>query len=444
MATSRVLLVSVLFCLAWVVRGQSGLCGAMPDYRVLQNGSTAFSISHSNGSCMCSGSLTTPASGVFGQRVSSTELHVADTAVVAGASTFGGTALFRGGALFEAGIGIAGSAVINGTLAVNGAVQINGASGLVVNAGGVAVTSGTLSVAGLSVLGAVTSSGGVTVESPAGVAINGGGLRVEGISVFGQINQTANTTAFLNAGVNLLRDAGESANPDLRIAADKHWLHFHTHLQVGNWNPLTRPGDHGVYFSDGAQNTGSLVVGPWTTAIAGFRMNSNGSVSIGKQADPAPGTRLDVNGNVNVDGRLTTSNMRTIFTSDPRPRGTVGQCIPASQGDTAQLFNQTFVLTTPAYVSVTASMIRWFVGRADLRLFADGVEVVTSLTRTEVLAWAQATLSWAGLLAAGNHTLDLRPGYCENVTNVQVPCGQIWGCAADPSTYNYISTLILG
>lgn len=50
---------------------------------------------------------------------------------------------------------------------------------------------------------------------------------------------------------------------------------------TGAANPLVQAGDKSIIFSNGAIDTGNLVIGPWTSANSGIRITNTGLIGVG-------------------------------------------------------------------------------------------------------------------------------------------------------------------
>ena len=101
-------------------------------------------------------------------------------------------------------------------------------------------------------------------------------------------------------------------NPSLRLqnSPGSNLIEFYTNLQVGAYNSITQAGDKGIIFTNGAANTGALVIAPWASGTKGIRIDSAGNVGIGAAT---PGYTLDVNGKINIQN---SDVNRLIFGSD--------------------------------------------------------------------------------------------------------------------------------
>ena len=105
------------------------------------------------------------------------------------------------------------------------------------------------------------------------------------------------------------------------------------------------------------------------------------------------------------------SNARVIHTVDNRPG------CPGALPSNVPILTQNFVLTASTPVYVTADIIRLASGRRDLNLYVDGRVSDRTLTFTSGVQWADAHLSWSGVLSGGSHTLT-----------VSSPHANVWGC----------------
>ena len=112
------------------------------------------------------------------------------------------------------------------------------------------------------------------------------------------------------------------------------------------------------------------------------------------------------------------SNIRTIHTPDTRSTG----CPPAAAVNTP-LITQTFTMNENGFVYITSDIVRSFNGRADLRLFVDGIVVDYGITYTPNSNWVDAHVAWSGSLSAGSHTVNIQSQNAPNAWG----CGSLWG-----------------
>lgn len=100
------------------------------------------------------------------------------------------------------------------------------------------------------------------------------------------------------------RSSGASSTGEIKGGDGTQWSLINSNALVNSWNPLTEEGDHQYIFSNGTVDTGSLVIGQWSTTSKGIRINSNGLVGIG--IDPTH--TLTVQGDTKVNGNLYVNN----------------------------------------------------------------------------------------------------------------------------------------
>eukprot|EP01116_Phalansterium_solitarium_P024698 TRINITY_DN911_c0_g1_i4.p1 TRINITY_DN911_c0_g1~~TRINITY_DN911_c0_g1_i4.p1 ORF type:complete len:409 (-),score=88.19 TRINITY_DN911_c0_g1_i4:5-1231(-) len=382
-------------------------CSANNDFGIVYDGLLTFGVAKSTGICSCLGGYSTTGGGAFG--------------------TLSSTSTFTAG----------GPSTFNGSVTVAGGLTVNSASGVTINTGGLNVAGAStfgqvfatsfvdrannaflLVPSGTSVLntvtaGAVTTSGGLTVNSASGVTINTGGLAVAGTSTF-------------SAPVAVSRLAGPQSDHDLMVNAGTSWMKMHASITPGAWNPLSQSGDHALLFSDGPIGTGNLVIAPWTNSAYGLRFTgATGRLGVNTAS---PTATLDVNGNAKVASSIsaqsvTTANQRAWYTPDPRPG-----CPDAGYPVGATLMNQTITLVTSAYVMTTATMIRLWAGRADLYIYVDGMNYANCIAYTDSSTWQSCSVTWAGQLSAGDHVISLKHMYAAAPNGITDSTASPWGC----------------
>ncbi|MBX2910350.1 MAG: hypothetical protein KF706_12030 [Chitinophagales bacterium] len=99
--------------------------------------------------------------------------------------------------------------------------------------------------------------------------------------------------------LHVTRDAGQSSVSEFYMGDGTQSLHFNSNLGSGHYNPLVSAGDHGMIFSNGTQNSGNLVIGPWSNTAAGIKVMADGRVGIGVTS---PSYKLHVGGDIYADG----------------------------------------------------------------------------------------------------------------------------------------------
>jgi hypothetical protein len=99
------------------------------------------------------------------------------------------------------------------------------------------------------------------------------------------------------AKLNVIDNIGGNS-PALRVDRNG-WTAFFSQLAGGAYNGLVNNNDKALIFTDGSQNTGTLVIGPWGGAYGIKILGNNGYVGIGTSS---PSQKLDVGtGNVTAN-----------------------------------------------------------------------------------------------------------------------------------------------
>jgi trimeric autotransporter adhesin len=101
----------------------------------------------------------------------------------------------------------------------------------------------------------------------------------------------ANTKLYVNGVTNLNGDlrgttaafsGGGAATPQVWAGSSaSNYIALLANASAGAYNPNTQAGDNVVFFSNGAPNTGSLVIAPWTSSSVGLRMTTAGTTFTG-------------------------------------------------------------------------------------------------------------------------------------------------------------------
>lgn len=108
-------------------------------------------------------------------------------------------------------------------------------------------------------------------------------LTVGDLSVGGKIGigQDEPNTSLDIIGNMLLSNPTITDAPIFNIDGNSTSLFICPTVGQGAWNPMTRDGDIGVFFRNGDQNTGSLMIGPWSSDYTGIRITNQGLVGMG-------------------------------------------------------------------------------------------------------------------------------------------------------------------
>ena len=93
----------------------------------------------------------------------------------------------------------------------------------------------------------------------------------------------------------------------LRNSSNGDQINFLTKSGAGSYNSIAQINDKSIIFHNGTQNTGNLVIAPWsaTGVTSGIRMNTSGQVGIGISN---PAYTLDVSGNGRFTNTLQTDS----------------------------------------------------------------------------------------------------------------------------------------
>jgi hypothetical protein len=131
-----------------------------------------------------------------------------------------------------------------------------------------------------------------------------------------------NTSSFVKIANNAAATDGAALQVD--ATADTQGFKLLPSTDDFSFNPLTESGDQAlIYYSNaGADGSGGLVIGQWSNAPKGIRIDSGGNVGIGTAT---PNSKLSVIGTISASGNVTVGGaLRSVgdviafFTSDAR------------------------------------------------------------------------------------------------------------------------------
>ena len=175
----------------------------------------------------------------------------------------------------------------------------------------------------------ITANGGYLYSTgSAGMQITTASGPIQFFTSAGQermrINSSGNvaigTTTTTNGRFTVTNIAGASTSPTIFSSDGTQWLNIHNNMSAGAWNQLVQTGDNGIIFSKGTAGTGTLVIGPHTSAAAGMRFDNLGNISIGTATVgyPAGGrTSVTVNGtNTALIGLFANNVQKAYFYTD--------------------------------------------------------------------------------------------------------------------------------
>ena len=164
--------------------------------------------------------------------------------------------------------------------------------------------SGNVGIGVTTLLNKLDVAGGVAIGSYAGVnTAPSNGLIVSGNVGIGVATPAGGTkldiyTSNANEIGLLLRDDGGA-----RIFSIAE-------LGSGGYNPMSSAGDIGlIYYGSGGSNTGSLMIGQWSSSARGIKIDASGNVGIGTGT---PGEKLEVAGNIKLSGATPTYKITNV------------------------------------------------------------------------------------------------------------------------------------
>ncbi len=164
--------------------------------------------------------------------------------------------------------------------------------------------SGNVGIGVTTLLNKLDVAGGVAIGSYAGVnTAPSNGLIISGNVGIGVATPAAGTkldiyTSSANEIGLLLRDDGGA-----RIFSIAE-------LGAGGYNPMSSAGDIGlIYYGTSGQNTGSLMIGQWSSSARGIKIDASGNVGIGTGT---PGEKLEVAGNIKLSGATPTYKITNV------------------------------------------------------------------------------------------------------------------------------------
>jgi len=143
--------------------------------------------------------------------------------------------------------------------------------------------------------GALGVGGVFTANTAVHLAVGGGNVGIGTTAPGARL--TVSTSVVNEPGIMLIDDGGAR----IKTVAE---------LGGGGYNPMSTPGAIGIiYHGSGGQNTGSLMIGQWSTSARGIKIDSTGNVGIGMTS---PDARLHVDGTGRLL-QLTSSGFGTLY-----------------------------------------------------------------------------------------------------------------------------------
>jgi hypothetical protein len=102
-------------------------------------------------------------------------------------------------------------------------------------------------------------------------------------------------TASPTTKLHIQRAPGASVGGEIWSSEGAYWIQLNSRQSAGAYSPLVAASDHALIYSDGTSETGSLVIGQWSTSAKGIRIDASGNVGIGTAS---PAEKLDVIGSI--------------------------------------------------------------------------------------------------------------------------------------------------
>jgi len=100
------------------------------------------------------------------------------------------------------------------------------------------------------------------------------------------------------------------------------------------------------------------------------------------------------------------------------------------------LVSYNFTFADHGYAFVTSSFLRLAQGRADLHVYVDGVKKREAATYSSSSRWEEGNIMWAGALANGSHTIEIRAPHNGVTTG-------IWGCIESGKNWGSMDVLTM-
>jgi Major tropism determinant N-terminal domain/Bacterial shufflon protein, N-terminal constant region len=118
--------------------------------------------------------------------------------------------------------------------------------------------------------------------------------------IYGYVNASfvSLTGDTLTGNIDISTSKGATANQPLLIRDSGHSFYINSNTGASSWNPLVQANDKSIIFHNGTADTGSLVIGQWSSSTKGIRIASTGYVGIGTAT---PSYKLDVSGSIISD-----------------------------------------------------------------------------------------------------------------------------------------------
>ena len=106
--------------------------------------------------------------------------------------------------------------------------------------------------------------------------------------------------------LHIQRAPGASIGGEIWSSEGAYWIQLNSRQSAGAYSPLVAAGDHALIYSDGTSETGSLVIGQWSSSARGIRIDASGNVGIGTAS---PAEKLDVTGSITATANVSAASI---------------------------------------------------------------------------------------------------------------------------------------
>jgi len=106
--------------------------------------------------------------------------------------------------------------------------------------------------------------------------------------------------------LHIQRAPGASFGGEIWSSEGAYWIQLNSRQSAGAYSPLVAAGDHALIYSDGTSETGSLVIGQWSSSARGIRIDASGNVGIGTAS---PAEKLDVTGSITATANVSAASI---------------------------------------------------------------------------------------------------------------------------------------
>jgi hypothetical protein len=195
--------------------------------------------------------------------------------------------------------------------------------------------------------------------------------------------------------------------PALIIQSGATSINFVMNSNAGAYNPATLLNDSVIYYTDGTQNTGALIIGPWGTG-GGIRLDNTGAVTFSRPV--TMNTTVAMLGSATGTTRGINDNSLNLATTQ-FIAGQAGTLAPvmdstASIGSSIQFARQDHVHPTDTTRVQQGGGIGQGTNKLYLGWSGSGLKLTVDATDLGVFGMLPANQTWTGANAFGNVTAN--------------------------------------